>query len=335
MDELVVADVDAHVGGHCAVILEEHQVAGLQVAAGDRGAVAQLAGSAVRQLDARLGKHVHGKAGAVEAAGGCAAVDIGHAQILLGDGDDAAAGYGGRGRLSRCLGRCLCRGLVRCFSGRILGGLVRRAVQRRGRADQHILGRHIAADTVVGDGEPAAALDTGDGDDRAVGHGGQRGAAALGGGADVQHVRGDAARAVKAGGGVVAGDVLGGHIAPLAVKGDAVPIALLGGQLHHGTLVQGADDVIAGARAAAHAHAGAGDHAQGLKAGGDGNVLLGLRLLFLRRSGLYRRLGGEVAVVDHGVALRLAAGMGQHGRNAPQAGQQRRVGHGRAVGGEG
>ncbi len=49
MDELIPADVNAHVGRHRAVILEKHQVAGLQVAAGHLRAVAQLAGGAVGQ----------------------------------------------------------------------------------------------------------------------------------------------------------------------------------------------------------------------------------------------------------------------------------------------
>ena len=251
-------------GGGIAVVLEEYQIAGLQIAAGDLGAVAELAGGAVGQLDAHLGEDIHGEAGAVEAAGRGTAVDVGHAQILLGDGEDAAAG--GRG------GR-RCRGLGRCFGGRpfgrcILGGLVRRAGQGGGGADQHVLRGHIAADAVVGNGEPAAGLNAGDGNDRALRYGAQRGAAAFGGGADVQHVRGDTSGAVKAGGGVVAGDILGRHIAALAVEGDTVPVTLLGGELDNGALVQGLEDVIAGACAAAHTDAGAGDHAQCLNGGG-------------------------------------------------------------------
>ncbi len=33
MDELVAADIDAHMGGGIAVVLEEYQIAGLQIAA--------------------------------------------------------------------------------------------------------------------------------------------------------------------------------------------------------------------------------------------------------------------------------------------------------------
>ena len=50
MDELVAADIDAHMGGGIAVVLEEYQIAGLQIAAGDLGAVAELAGGTVGSL---------------------------------------------------------------------------------------------------------------------------------------------------------------------------------------------------------------------------------------------------------------------------------------------
>lgn len=119
--------------GRCAI---RAPAAFRSIAAGDLGAVAELAGGAVRQLDAHLGEDIHGEAGAVEAAGRGTAVDVGHAQILLGNGDDAAAGGGG-GRRCRGLGRCFSR----CFGGRpfgrcILGGLVRRAGQGGGGADR-------------------------------------------------------------------------------------------------------------------------------------------------------------------------------------------------------
>ena len=280
VDELVAADVDAHMGGHRAVILEEHQVAGLQLAAGYGRTIAQLAGSAVGQLDAQLREDVHGEAGAVKAAGGGAAVYVGNAQILLRQRDDLAAGNGGGGVVRRCLvGR-----LGRRFLRRLRGGGVRRG----GGADQHILGGHIAADAVVADGEPAA-LDTGDGEHRTVGRGAQRGAAAFRSGTDVQHVRRDLAGTGQAGGGVIPGDVLGGDVATGAVVGNAVPVALLDGQLHKGTLVQRLENVIAGACTAADADIRAGHHAQRLNGGGDGRLLLDLAVVGVGRFGIVCR----------------------------------------------
>ena len=86
-------------------VVEEHQVAGLELAqAVDLGAQAALplTGGRVGQGNAELLVHIHGEAGAVEAAGGRAAVAVPGAQELPGKVHDAAvahAGAGGQGGL--------------------------------------------------------------------------------------------------------------------------------------------------------------------------------------------------------------------------------------------
>ena len=141
MDELIVAHINAHMGGGVAAVGEEYQIAGLQLAAADIGAVLQLGGGAVGQGDAQLVIHIHGKAGAVKAAGGGAAVDIGYAQILIGDADGGAAGAAG--------------GYRGC--GVVRGGAA--GILRRQRGTQrHILLGHIAVGAVIGYGIPTAAL---------------------------------------------------------------------------------------------------------------------------------------------------------------------------------
>ena len=109
VNHLSAAHVDARVrAGFSGVpgrVVEEHQVAGLELAkAVHLGAQAALplAGGRVRQGHAELLVHIHGEAGAVEAAGGCAAVSVPGAQVLPGEVDDAAvahAGAGGQGGL--------------------------------------------------------------------------------------------------------------------------------------------------------------------------------------------------------------------------------------------
>ena len=99
---LAVADVNTGVGAGlscvAAGIVEEHQIAGLQFGnAVNFGthAAEPLAGSGVGQVIAELLVDVHGEAGAVEAAGGSAAVDIAGSQMLhcgLHDGGTLAAG---------------------------------------------------------------------------------------------------------------------------------------------------------------------------------------------------------------------------------------------------
>ena len=101
MDKLAVAGVDAHVGGALAGVaaVEEHQIAGLQLALGDGGAVVHLAGGGAVDGVAEVLHHIGGKAGAVKAAGAAAAVHIGAAHILKGIlGDLAPLTGGGRHR---------------------------------------------------------------------------------------------------------------------------------------------------------------------------------------------------------------------------------------------
>ena len=165
MDKLPIAHIDTHVGRGVAVVGEEHQIARLQVAAAHGGAVVQLRRSAVGQGDAQLTVHIHGKAGAVEAAGGRAAVHIGHAQILIGDADSGAAGAAGRyaaGIVSRAVVGTV---VISC-------GIVRGGIRGQRIAHRHILLCHIAGGVVAGHGVPAIALgqyrDSG-----ALGQGGQ------------------------------------------------------------------------------------------------------------------------------------------------------------------
>ena len=101
MDKLAVAGVDAHVGGALAGVaaVEEHQIAGLQLALGDGGAVVHLAGGGAVDGVAEVLHHIGGKAGAVKAAGAAAAVHVGAAHILEGVlGNLAALAGGGRHR---------------------------------------------------------------------------------------------------------------------------------------------------------------------------------------------------------------------------------------------
>src|SRR5204863_7697134 len=65
VDELVVPDVDAHV----AEPMEEDEVAGLELIAGDGDAVVEHRGRMVRKRHADLREDEHGEARAVEAAG--------------------------------------------------------------------------------------------------------------------------------------------------------------------------------------------------------------------------------------------------------------------------
>ena len=87
MDKRAVADIQADMGGRGAVAavgsVEEHEVARLEIALRDGRTVAQLTVRAVGQAVAELCVDVHREAGAVEPAGGCAAVDIADAEIAL------------------------------------------------------------------------------------------------------------------------------------------------------------------------------------------------------------------------------------------------------------
>lgn len=92
VDELTVADVDAHVGNRLAgVVLEEDQIAGLQLITADGDAVLELVGGGAVEGVTELGVDVLGKTRAVKAAGAVAAQDVGGTQILLGQSHDLLA----------------------------------------------------------------------------------------------------------------------------------------------------------------------------------------------------------------------------------------------------
>ena len=100
MNELTVAQIDAHVGGQLAGVsaVEEHQIAGLQLSLGHGGAVAHLSGGGAVNGVTVLLAHISNKTGAVKAAGGSAAVRIAGAQILLGKRDNVTRGGAGVGQ---------------------------------------------------------------------------------------------------------------------------------------------------------------------------------------------------------------------------------------------
>ena len=96
VDELAVAGIDAGVGDTAAVcIRKEHNVAGLQVGLVhlNSGAVLGVRGAAYGNAEGAV--HIVHKAGAVEAAGRGAAIDIGCAQILRRLGENLCPGDGG------------------------------------------------------------------------------------------------------------------------------------------------------------------------------------------------------------------------------------------------
>ena len=206
VDEVAVADVDAHVGAGLAVapggVAEEHQIAGLQVRTGHGGAggAVPLGGGGVGEVVAVLIVYVHREAGAVKALGGRAAVHVAGAQVLLGGGHhvraQAAAGH---------------------------------AV-----IDPQEVGADVAQLAVDGDGVPAVfhvqqvhqIPGVNLGHNRAVGGGNA---------ADVDAVAGDDAPGVHQGD-AVDGDVIGLDIALLALIGGVAPLV---GDIDDGQLVAG------------------------------------------------------------------------------------------------
>ena len=115
------------------------------------------------QTDAEVGKHVHGEAGAVKTAGAGAAVGVGRAQILHGEGDDITAGTAADDGVSAAFGGAvLGRGVLRGGGG-LIGGLDRHL--RCGRFFLHgqiqIVASDIAGLVAALNGE-VAILQTGD-----------------------------------------------------------------------------------------------------------------------------------------------------------------------------
>ena len=109
VDHLAVADVHAHVADRA---VEEHQVAGLQLLAGDRRAHRRLAGAGVRQADPGRRVGVLHQARAVERVRSGGAPDVGVADLGQRGVDRLLGGAAGRDDLA---GRrpCACRRATR------------------------------------------------------------------------------------------------------------------------------------------------------------------------------------------------------------------------------
>jgi hypothetical protein len=107
MDQLTVADVDAHMRGKTAIfagVLKEDQVAALQLGSGNDDAAAQLIIAGTADGAAYLFVDIGGKAGAVKTLGSGSTPNIGDTLILQRFGTDIAAqcqrflgGSGGKG----------------------------------------------------------------------------------------------------------------------------------------------------------------------------------------------------------------------------------------------
>ena len=263
MDELPAADIDAHMrGGLAGVVLEEHQVAGLQLTLGNRGAIGELSGGGAVQGVAEVAVHIAGVAGAVKAAGAVAAVNIGAAEILLGVVHhllaQAAAGGGGYGG-----------GAVAAGTGGVLAG-------------DHVIAADIAGDAIGRDLVPAV-VDTHDVDHRAVVEGGDLTVAGAGAAAHIQGRTLGLDQAVTDGdirlGGHV--QVLAGHIALHGLVVHLIPAVASVLQNHHGVALGGGTQYGGGGAGlvaeaecvgvdGAHADAGGGGahHADGGEDGG-------------------------------------------------------------------
>ena len=80
MDELNVTDIDAHMGQTGLVcILEEDQIAGLEVTLGNGCAFGVHRNLRTADIDAVAAQHIVNKSGAVETAGICATPLVGDA----------------------------------------------------------------------------------------------------------------------------------------------------------------------------------------------------------------------------------------------------------------
>ena len=235
MDDVAIADVDAHVGGVDTVGGEEDQVALLQVGFGDGHAVVDLVLGGPVQGHAELLINVGREAGAVEGLRAGGAVDVGVAHVLQRGGHDGVALRVGGG----------------VVVGVGLGDLV--AVFHLG-----ILGGDIACPAVAEDLVPAVGL-TRDGEGVAVLHGAEDAVVGAGALADPQGV------AVGGDAGVVLclgrhGGDGGGALHAVGVLVDHLDLAAgLTGVHGHGAVGAGSDAAgCVGRRVAVHADGGAG-----------------------------------------------------------------------------
>ena len=104
VDEIAVANIDAHMGhgGGDLAVIEEDQVAGLELIPGDGHTVVELSGGGAVEVIAEMGVDILGEAGAVKAVGAVAAPDVGLAQKLLGVFHHLLSHGGRGGDHSRC-----------------------------------------------------------------------------------------------------------------------------------------------------------------------------------------------------------------------------------------
>ena len=93
VDQLTIADIDAHVGGKAAVlsgILKENQIAALQLLSGNDDTAAQLIVAGTADGVAHHFVNIGCKTRAIETLGGSTAPNIGHTLILQSLGTDLA-----------------------------------------------------------------------------------------------------------------------------------------------------------------------------------------------------------------------------------------------------
>ena len=167
MDKLSVSNVNAHVRDAGLIcILEDHNIAGLEVFFGYVSTHSvQIFACAVRGI-AQLLQNIVNKAGAVKTAGGCAAGNIGTAQIFLGFCHDCLAGDGYRFCCSITAGSVSGRSIAlqcRCAGSHAgglaapveLGGVGRIPVLVRNLGQIHIIRTDIADLLTVNYLEPA------------------------------------------------------------------------------------------------------------------------------------------------------------------------------------
>ena len=88
MNELVIADINAHMGNTTAAGVEKHQISGLQIAFAYIGADLILLGSDTGKGDFVSVKDILHETGAVKPVRCTAAPNIGNADVLLGGRND-------------------------------------------------------------------------------------------------------------------------------------------------------------------------------------------------------------------------------------------------------
>ena len=234
MNELIITHIDAHMAHLGAALLlgEKDQIAHLKLRLGDADGLGILGGGGMGKGDPELGEHMHGEAGAVEAALGAPAVNIFAAQQRGGVVDDLLP-RAGSGR-SRPAGGLRCGG----GAGGRSGGSGRCAVIACKGDYLYIFRRDITGLAVILDLEPAGV----DADD--LGHcaGGQLGEDIVLRAWACAQIQGGGSRHLRAAADDVHHrlrlDILGAHIAHIAVVGHLIPVVLLIQDGHPGAVVE-------------------------------------------------------------------------------------------------